>query len=59
METDDENVYNLNAFQISSEKFRLDVLYLTMLPEVMCVSCPEPNEPKIANKKSYQSTQCR
>jgi len=45
-----KNVYNLNAFQISSEKFRLDVLYFDNAAGSYVRQLPEPNEPKIANK---------
>ncbi|HMR47517.1 MAG TPA: cell surface protein SprA [Bacteroidia bacterium] len=45
-----KNVYNLNAFQISSEKFRLDVLYFDNAAGSYVRQLPEPSEPNIANK---------
>jgi len=45
-----KNVYNLNAFQISKDKFRLDVLYFDNAAGSYVRQLAEPNEPNIANK---------
>jgi cell surface protein SprA len=45
-----KNIYNLNAFQISRDKFRLDVLYFDNTAGTNVRQLPEPNEPNIAGK---------
>src|SRR5690606_16253562 len=46
-----KNVYNLNAFQISKDKCRLDVLYLDNAAGSSLRQRPEPNDPNIAHRR--------
>ena len=45
-----KNVYNLNAFQISRDKFKLDILYFDNAVGSDVRQIPEPNEPNLAGQ---------